>query len=87
MFAAETPAPPNILFAIADGWGLHASVYGTGWVKTPAFDRVARGGILFNKGHVGFYEKFMRGEKPAANWVKESDFEPHKVNEGQTNKP
>ena len=39
--------PPNILFAIADDWGLHAGAYGTEWVKTPAFDRVAREGVLF----------------------------------------
>lgn len=30
---------------------LHASAYGTGWVKTPAFDRVAREGILFNNAY------------------------------------
>lgn len=39
--------PPNILFAIADDWGRHAGVYGTAWVSTPAFDRVAREGVLF----------------------------------------
>ncbi|MGV3485035.1 MAG: sulfatase [Planctomycetaceae bacterium] len=44
--AAESQ-PPNILFAIADDWGLHAGAYGTTWVKTPAFDRVAREGLLF----------------------------------------
>jgi hypothetical protein len=33
---------PNILFAIADDWGAHASAYGTKWIATPAFDRVAR---------------------------------------------
>jgi arylsulfatase A-like enzyme len=38
---------PNILFAIADDWGPHAGAYGTPWVKTPAFDRVAREGLLF----------------------------------------
>lgn len=38
---------PNILFAIADDWGAHAGVYGTPWVKTPAFDRIAREGVLF----------------------------------------
>ncbi len=38
---------PNILFAISDDWGLHAGVYGTTWVKTPAFDRIAEEGILF----------------------------------------
>ena len=38
---------PNILFAIADDWGAHAGAYGTTWVKTPAFDRIAREGVLF----------------------------------------
>lgn len=42
------PQRPNILFAIADDWGLHAGAYGTRWVKTPAFDRVADQGILFS---------------------------------------
>ena len=37
---------PNILFAIADDMG-HASAYGTSWVKTPSFDRLASRGILF----------------------------------------
>ena len=41
-------APPNLLFAIADDWGVHGGAYGTKWVQTPAFDRVARDGILFN---------------------------------------
>jgi N-sulfoglucosamine sulfohydrolase len=49
--AAEVTPParkPNILFAIADDWGFgHAGAYGSQWVKTPAFDRVARDGILF----------------------------------------
>lgn len=44
---AQTGGTPNILFAIADDWGAHAGVYGTPWVKTPNFDRVARSGILF----------------------------------------
>ncbi len=39
--------PPNILFAIADDWGLHAGAYGTPWIRTPSFDRVAREGVLF----------------------------------------
>ena len=40
---------PNILFCIADdqSWP-HASAYGCPWVNTPAFDRIAREGILFN---------------------------------------
>ena len=49
--AATENSQPNILFAIADDWGLHASAYGTRWVKTPAFDRVAREGILFNNAY------------------------------------
>lgn len=42
---------PNILFAIADDWGAHAGAYGTPWVKTPAFDRIAREGLLFTKAY------------------------------------
>src|SRR6478736_10253743 len=39
---------PNILLAIADDWGFgHASACGCKWTKTPAFDRVAREGLLF----------------------------------------
>jgi arylsulfatase A-like enzyme len=40
---------PNILFCIADdaSWP-HMSAYGTKFVKTPNFDRVAKEGILFN---------------------------------------
>lgn len=48
-FAAEPP--PNILFAIADDWGPHASAYGTPWVKTPNFDRVAKEGLLFRQAY------------------------------------
>ncbi|MEM7205215.1 MAG: sulfatase-like hydrolase/transferase [Planctomycetota bacterium] len=39
---------PNILFCIADDWGWpHASAYGDPVVRTPAFDRIAREGVLF----------------------------------------
>jgi arylsulfatase A-like enzyme len=43
---------PNILLAISDdqSWP-HASAYGTPWVDTPAFDRVARNGLLFNRAY------------------------------------
>lgn len=47
--AAGKLSPPNILFAIADDWGVHASAYGTKWVKTPHFDRLAKDGILFTR--------------------------------------
>ncbi|MBO0861311.1 MAG: sulfatase [Chloracidobacterium sp.] len=41
---------PNILFAIADDWSYgHASAYGSKFVRTPAFDRVAREGVLFTR--------------------------------------
>ncbi len=45
---AQTPAAPNILFAIADdaGWQ-HFGAYGCRFVNTPGFDRVAREGVLF----------------------------------------
>ena len=40
---------PNILFCIADDWGWpHAGAYGSKWMTTPAFDRIAREGVLFN---------------------------------------
>ncbi len=39
---------PNILFCIADDWGWpHAGAYRDPIIKTPAFDRIAREGILF----------------------------------------
>ncbi len=45
-------APPNILFAIADDASYpHMSAYGCSWVKTPAFDRVATEGLLFNNAY------------------------------------
>lgn len=50
-FQQKAP-PPNILFAIADDatWQ-HFSAYGSQWVNTPNFDRVAKGGILFNRAY------------------------------------
>ncbi len=48
----STPRP-NILFCITDdqSWK-HAGAYGCEFVDTPAFDRVAREGILFNHAYV-----------------------------------
>ncbi len=48
---SASDGPPNILFAIADDWGAHAGAYGTPWVSTPAFDRVAREGLLFHNAY------------------------------------
>ncbi len=43
---------PNILIAVADDWSHgHAGAYGCNWVKTPAFDRIARNGILFTRAY------------------------------------
>lgn len=43
---------PNILFAIADDVTfLHMSAYGCKWISTPAFDYVAKQGILFNNAY------------------------------------
>ena len=42
--------PVNILFCIADDAG-HMSAYGTPWVHTPAFDRVAHEGLLFENAY------------------------------------
>lgn len=41
---------PHILFCIADDAG-HMSAYGTTWVNTPAFDRVAHEGLLFEQAY------------------------------------
>ncbi len=41
-------SPPNILIAMADDLSYpHMGAYGTDWVSTPAFDRVASEGLLF----------------------------------------
>ncbi|MCC7174784.1 MAG: sulfatase [Bryobacterales bacterium] len=43
---------PNILFAIADDWGWpHSPLYGDKVVRTPAFERVAREGVLFTQAY------------------------------------
>lgn len=44
----KTAKRPNILFCFADDWGWpHAGAYGDPVVKTPAFDRLAKEGVLF----------------------------------------
>jgi len=48
----EVDQRPNILFCIADDASFpHMGAYGTNWVNTPAFDRVAREGLLFMKAY------------------------------------
>jgi len=47
------PRRPNVLFCIADDQSYpHASIYGCPFVETPAFDRVAREGVLFHNAFV-----------------------------------
>lgn len=49
---ATQRTPPNILFCIADDASFpHMGAYGTDWVNTPAFDRVAREGLLFMRAY------------------------------------
>ena len=48
---AKVAEKPNVLIFIADDSSFpYASAYGTNWLKTPGFDRVAEEGILFNNG-------------------------------------
>lgn len=42
---------PNILYIVADDAGLDMSAYGRTWVNTPAFDRIAKEGLLFTNAY------------------------------------
>lgn len=49
--ASAQPDRPNVLIAISDDQSFpHASAYGSRFAETPAFDRVAREGLLFMNG-------------------------------------
>ncbi len=53
LLSAKEDKRPNILFCLADDWGWpHAGAYGDPLVKTPAFDRLAREGVLFEHAYV-----------------------------------
>ena len=46
---SKTSGKPNIIFAISDDQGYpYAGAYGTRFVNTPGFDRIAAEGLLFN---------------------------------------
>jgi len=50
--AAEKVSRPNILFCISDDASFpHCGAYGCKWVKTPAFDRIAKEGLLFTNAY------------------------------------
>ena len=57
LFVASIPTGraaerPNILICVSDDQSFpHASAYGCTWVQTPAFDRVAREGLLFTRAY------------------------------------
>jgi N-sulfoglucosamine sulfohydrolase len=42
---------PNILFIIADDAGIEMSAYGCTYAKTPAFDKIAKEGLLFERAY------------------------------------
>lgn len=53
MDARAQSARPNILFVITDDQSYpHASAYGSRFVQTPSFDRIAREGALFTHAYV-----------------------------------
>ena len=53
-FNASAQDRPNILFAISDDQSFfHTSYEGSNFVKTPAFDRVAREGVYFSNAYAG----------------------------------
>lgn len=50
---AKDSKRPNILFCFADDWGWpHAGAYGDPVVRTPAFDRLAKEGVLFEYAYI-----------------------------------
>lgn len=53
LFSQSKSGKPNILFCIADDASLdHMSAYGkVQWVNTPAFDRIAKEGLLFTNAY------------------------------------
>jgi N-sulfoglucosamine sulfohydrolase len=51
MFFRKTEKKPNILMIVLDDAGLDMSAYGRKWVNTPAFDRIANEGILYEKAY------------------------------------
>jgi arylsulfatase A-like enzyme len=49
---ASDASRPNILFVLADDWGWgDAGAYGRTWIRTPAFDRLAREGLRFDNAY------------------------------------
>ena len=48
---AKEVSKPNILFCIMDDASAHMGAYGYSWVNTPAFDRVAKEGLLFSNAY------------------------------------
>jgi arylsulfatase A-like enzyme len=52
LFAQSKNERPNILFILADDASFaHFSANGSAWIKTPAFDNIAKNGLLFKKAY------------------------------------
>ncbi len=49
--AAAKNKRPNILFCIADDASPYFGAYGCTWTTTPAFDRIAKEGLLFKRAY------------------------------------
>jgi len=50
-FKSDNNKKPNILFIIADDAGIDFSIYGSSYVRTPGFDRIANEGLLFKNAY------------------------------------
>lgn len=50
--ARSRETPPDVLFIIADDASCHFGAYGCRWTRTPAVDRLARDGIVFDNAYV-----------------------------------
>lgn len=49
---SEEVKKPNILLILADDWGFgDAGAYGSKWIKTPSFDRIAGQGLRFDNAY------------------------------------
>ena len=55
-FGADAAAPhrPNVLFVLTEDQGAQLSYLDTPGLETPHMDRIARGGVYFNRGYVNY---------------------------------
>ena len=48
---AQQNKGPNVLMIVADDAGLDYSAYGSSYIQTPVFDKLAAQGVLFNNAY------------------------------------